>query len=419
MRPPARALLALVVVLVTALAGLAAPAQAAGKGIVNGSITCPPKGSKCPGLKLLWFDQDWTYIGQRKLGGGAQGYSLTLPAGTYHLQFVDQRPAYDVTKYAPTDTQVTVHSNDLTVRNVTMTKGAAITGTARNGNGKPLGGATIVAANKGEQSFSSQANRKGQFAVGGLPQGQYSVFTYDKAKTWVDKSTWAGAVKPGQAKNIAIRLTKRAGQMTVYLFTPNGLLKQKTTLTVTSKQTGQWWSATSGNGTFVFKGLYAGGYNAQFNGAGVWFAATGPVQKASVKPNGFTSGQFRLTKRGGWISGAVLDGGGTSGPTSFAMEGVRVGLFDAAGHELASAVSDADGNFTLTGQLATQDGLTITVEPNPNGGGWMKAAPPDNWCLFDSGETSGYSITQGQETFVDSVWLPRSTDSGQSTQCLS
>ena len=49
---------------------------------------------------------DWNYIGQKAANGG--GYSLSLPPGTYHLQFVDQRPSYDVTRYAPTDVKVTV-----------------------------------------------------------------------------------------------------------------------------------------------------------------------------------------------------------------------------------------------------------------------------------------------------------------------
>lgn len=416
-----RAVLLLVVGLLASLvvSGLGSTAVAAtDKGIVNGSISCP-KLSKCPGLKLLWFDDDWNYIGQRKLGGGANGYSLTLPAGTYHLQFVDQRPAYDVSKYASTDTRVTVRGNQLTVRNVTMQKGAAITGTAKNGKGNPLGGATIVAANKAQQSFTTTANSKGQFAVGGLPQGQYSLFTFDKSKTWVGKSTWAGAVKPGNPRNIKVKLTKRAGQMTVYVFTPNGLLGTKTTLTVTSKQSGQWWSATSSNGTFVFKGLYPGGYDAEFKGAGVWFAKTGTVQKANVKPNRFTSGQFNLTQRGGWMVGSVVDGGGpTEGPTDFAMKGVVVGLFNADGQKIASATTDEDGNFTLSGQLATQAGLTVTVDPNPNSGGWMQAAAPDNWCLFEGGEVEDLGITQGQETEIGPVALPRATGSAQANQCL-
>lgn len=417
MRSPARVLLALAVVVLTTVAGLGAPAQAANdEGLVNGSITCPHL-AKCPGIKVQWFDKSWHYLGAKSANGG--GYSLTLAPGTYHLQFVDKRPAYDTSKFAPTDVQVTVRANDLTKKNVTMRRGASITGTVKGGNGKPLKNAHVVAARTDGVSFATDANGKGQFAVGGLPEGKYSIFTFDRSKTWVDKSTWANKLTPGQSKNFAIKLRKRAGNLTVYLFQPNGLLKQKTTLTVTSNKTGQWWSATSGNGTFVFHGLYPGGYTAQFDGAGVWFAKTGAVQKASVQSGKMEFGSFHLTKRGGWITGAVLDGGGTSGPTNFAMAGVQVGLYDVDGNKIASAVTDADGNFSLTGQLATQDGLTIAVDPSPNGGGWMKAAPPDNWCLFDGGETSGYSITQGEETFVDSVYLPRSTDSAQSTQCLS
>ncbi len=238
---------------------------------------------------MLWFDKNWNYLGSRGANGG--GYSLTLAPGTYHLQFVDQRPTYDVKRFAPTDVKVTVRANDLTKKNVTMWKGAAVTGTARGG-GKALGGATIVAANKAQQSFTTTANSKGQFAIGGLPEGKYSLFTFDKRKVWVGKSTWAGAVKPGKIKNVNIKLTKKAGNLTLYLFTPNGLLSSKTTLTVTSKQTGQWWSATSGNGTFVFKGLYPGKYNVEFKGAGVWFAKTGPVEKAEVKSGRMDFGSF-------------------------------------------------------------------------------------------------------------------------------
>ena len=54
---------------------------------------------------MTWFTADWTYLGSRKAHGG--GYSLALEPGTYHLQFTDQRPAYDVEKYYPADVTVT------------------------------------------------------------------------------------------------------------------------------------------------------------------------------------------------------------------------------------------------------------------------------------------------------------------------
>ncbi|MDI6911036.1 hypothetical protein [Nocardioides sp.] len=410
----ARPVLLLVVALLAALAvvGTGPAAQArTDQGLANGSITCPKLG-KCPALKLLWFDAGWNYVGQRKLGS-ARSYSLTLDPGTYYLQFVDQRPAYDVTKYAPTDVQVTVRANDLSTRNVTMRAGAAITGKAVNGMGRPLTGATIVAANRGQQSFSTIADDRGQFAVGGLPQSQYSVFTFDRARTWVGKSTWAGTVKSGRIKNLPVRLATRAGELTVYLFTPNGLLARKATLTVMSKQTGQWWTDTSSNGTFVFKGLYPGGYTAKFDGAGVWFAAEGAVKDATVRSSRPTFGKFRVTKRGGWVTGTLVDGGDptfTLAPPYEGAKGAEVTLYDADGDPIATAFSDANGDFKLEGQLATQSGLVIDVQPTEQSGGYMIG---ERWCHFEQASfpaEGSYDLTSGQETFVGELALPRTSE---------
>lgn len=402
-------LLAVVAVLAALLVTPAPAAQAADdKGIVNGSISCP-KLNKCPGLTLLWFDSDWNYVGEKKLGKGARGYSVNLPADTYRLQLIDQRPSYDVSKYAPTDVKVTVKANRLSERNITMKKGGAITGTTLNGKGKRLRGAKVVAANQGQQSYSTQANKKGQFAIGGLPEGKYSVFTYDKAKTWVGRSTWAGAVKPGQAKNLRVKLTKRAGDLTVYLTTPNGLLRTKTTLTVTSRQSGQWWSKTSSNGTFAFRGLHPGGYTAVFNGAGVWFARSGSVSKADVRSNRFDTGEFHVTKRGGWITGHILDGGA---PEMIALTppwpggpGATIRLYDADDNQLATTTSDDEGRFKLQGQLATQAGLTIVVDPPSNSGGYMNG---EGYCRYDHIEfPDDYAVHIGEESYIGPLPIPR------------
>ncbi|ABL83450.1 MULTISPECIES: carboxypeptidase regulatory-like domain-containing protein [unclassified Nocardioides] len=413
-RPSRAAVLSLVVGLLAAVlaVGAAPGAQArADKGLANGGITCP-RLAKCPSLKLLWFDQDWNYVGQRKLGS-TRSYSLTLGPGTYYLQFVDQRPAYDVSKFAPTDVMVTVRANDLTTRNVTMQAGAAITGRAVNRQGRPLNGATVVAANRGRQSFSTVADKRGRFAVGGLPQSQYSVFTFDKARTWVGKSTWAGAVKPGQIKDIRIELPTRAGELTVYVFTPNGLLGRKATLTVMSKQTGQWWTDTSSNGTFVFKGAYPGGYTAKFDGAGVWFAAEGAVKNATVRSGRPAFGKFRLTKRGGWVTGTLVDGGDPTfalAPPFEGAKGATVTLYNADGDPIATGFSDAEGNFKVEGQIATQSGLVIDVQPTEQSGGFMIG---ERWCHFEQASfpaEGSYGVTSGQETFVGDLAVPRTSE---------
>lgn len=423
MRSPARPRrAALVVLVVSLLAALLATApgpaaQAADdKGLANGAIKFPQRDQ--PALKMLWFDRDWKYLGQKSLGK-ADGYSIWLSPGTYHLQFVDQRPAYDVAKYAPTDVQVTVRANDISTKTVTMWRGAAITGTARAG-GKPLGGARLVAANKTEQSFATTANSKGQFAIGGLPQGQYSVFTYDKRKQWVGKSVWAGAVKPGRGKNLKIALTTRAGSMTVYLFTPAGRLRTTTPVTVTSKKTGQWWSGTARNGTAVFKGLYPGAYTLKFDGAGVWFAKTGTVMRASVKPGRMAFGKFDITKRGGWITGNLVDAGApdlTLNPPYDGARGAQLRLFDDDGREIASTYSGADGSFVISGQLATQSGLTIVVQPGIDSAGWMRG---EGYCHFDAATFAGFGLTTGEETYVGDLAIPRTPPKpgqGTSPEC--
>ena len=108
--------------------------------------------------------------------------------------FVDQRPAYDVTKAAPANIKVTVRAGRTTTKNATMRRGAAITGTVKAG-GKVAKGARVVAANTAEQSFEVKANGRGQFALGGLPAGNYSVFTYDRSKRYVAKSLWVPRMK--------------------------------------------------------------------------------------------------------------------------------------------------------------------------------------------------------------------------------
>lgn len=402
-------LLALTAALLAALV-VTVPGQTAqaadDKGLVNGAIRFPQHDQ--PGLKMLWFDENWSYVGQKALGR-VDGYSMWLEPGTYHLQFVDQRPAYDITKYAPTDIQVTVRASDITTRAVTMRKGAVITGTAKAG-GKALGGARLVAANTARQSFSTTANSKGQFAIGGLPQGRYSVFTYDKRKEWVGKSAWAGAIKPGQAKNLAIRLAQRSGSMTVYLFTPDGRLRTTTPVTITSNKTGQWWTATARSGTAVFKGLYPGDYTLKFDGAGVWFARTGAVQRATVKSGQMAFGKFSISTRGGWITGNLVDRGAPDVPLDPPYTGARGAqllLLDQDGTEIASAYSTADGSFTINGRLATQAGLTIVVNPGIDSAGYMRG---EGYCQFDSADFTGFAIATGEETYVGDLSVPRTPD---------
>jgi len=389
-------------------------AEAAGdKGLANGHIVFPQKDN--PKLKMLWFDKSWNYLGSKAANG--RGYSIWLDPGVYHLQFVDQRPSYKVEKYAPTDIQVTVRSNDLSTHNVKMRKGGYVTGTVVNGQGKPAKSARVVAANRAEQSFETTANSKGQFAVGGLPQGKYSVFAWDKQKAWAAKSEWAGKVKPGKGQDVKVRLDKRAGSMTVYLFTPTDRMKTKTPVTITSKATGQWWTATASGGTAVFRGLYPGKYKLKFDGADVWLPTTTAVQKAKVHGNKMAFGSVRLTKRGGWVTGRIVDATAPASPLQPPWvngPGATVALYNTAGSKLATTTTRSDGTFTLSGTMTTQSGLTVVVDPPSQGGGYMNGAAR---CLFGHASFAGYSLTTGRESAIGDLPVPRTA--GQEYQCAS
>lgn len=365
-----------------------------------GTIKFPHKDH--PKVEVLWFDKDWGYIDRANAVGDS--YSINLEPGTYHLQFVDKRPSYDTKKYAPTD--ITVKVSDRRVRkNVTMTKGAIITGTAK-AHGKVAKKATVIAANEQELSFSTVANKKGQFALGGLPAGAYSVFVYDHKHRYVDKSTWAGRLAPAGSTNLAINLKKKAGNLRVYLHTsahPQQSISGRPTVTAVSKKTGQFWSVRAKGGSAVFQGLYPGRYKLVANGFGVWFGRTGAVKGGKVKAGRTSFGDFTYTKRGGWLTGTVVDG---SNP-SIALEGATVQLWSATGDKLDETISDADGSFTLDGLLATQSDLTVVVAPGPYSDYLGRQGQE---CQYVATSHPGASVTAGKQSALGQMSIDRLPD---------
>ncbi|WP_224123027.1 carboxypeptidase-like regulatory domain-containing protein [Nocardioides mangrovi] len=408
MRGRSVAALAALVALLGALltVGVAIPADAAkAAGYAFGTIRFPHHDS--PKVKVLWFTQDWSYLGTANAAGGS--YSINLDPGTYHLQFVDQRASYVTAKYAPTDVKVTVHDGSGTRKNVTMTRGAFITGTVK-AHGRPAGKAKVVAANTGEQSFSTTANKKGQFAIGGLPASGYSVFSYDHRHAWVDKSTWAGNLGPGQSNNLAINLRTKAGNLRVYLYTSADGSKNRVAghpvVTAVSKKTGQFWSVKSTGGSAVFQGLYPGRYKLVANGFGNWFAKTAAVQGGKVKPGRTAFGTFTYTKRGGWVTGNIIDGtSGTRLQKPFSSStGAKIDLYSTEGALIGTGYSDDDGDFKVEGQLSTQSGVTLVVTPPADSGGYMIG---DGYCQYDGTQVADLSITIGQESDAGAVEVPR------------
>lgn len=408
-RRPVAALLAAFVLVLGMLAAVGAvgtgeAAAQAAVGTVRGSI-----GGKhgTPKVTVLYFTQTWGYLGSVKAYGG--GYSLSLQPGTYYLQFVDKAPSYDVKKYAPTDVAVTVTSATTTVRNVKMRPGAALGGTVRAG-GQPGAKARVVAANTLEQSFETTADAEGRWALGGLPPGKYSVFTYDRRKKQVGQSVYAGKLKKGSFRAVKINLDKRAGSLLVDLYAGNALVTGNPYVTAVSLKTGQFWTAKAKLGSATFRGLYPGRYQLVAPAYGGFLAETARIQQGRVRSGKAAFGSFRWTQPGASVAGTVV-----SGRDGTPLGGAQVLLFDAAGGQVASTVAAGDGRFVLSGPLATQAGASVVAQPGQTAP-YLGQGP--SYCKYAATTVGAVVLTAARTTDVGAVALPLLPDAQQdSNQC--
>ena len=206
--------------------------------------------------------------------------------------------------------------------------------------------ARVVAADQEENSFETTANAAGQFALGGLPPGSYSVFTYDKRKAWVGKSTYLPRLKAGRFKKANIDLTTRAGRLVVDLYAGDQPYPGIAYVTAVSRKNGQFWTAKAAHGTVTLGGLFPGRYDLVVPGAGSYLGGTLAVT-GKVKRGKTSFGTVRLTQRGATVTGTVVDANNPSVP----LGGAAVVLQDGSGATLGSVTSATDGSFTLGGQL--------------------------------------------------------------------
>lgn len=386
---------AILAVLAGLLSLTATPATAASSGRVRGAII--QANGAAPKVKLAYFTSDWGYLGARKVSGGA--YSIALAPGTYYLQFTDLRPSYDVTKAAPATVKVTVRAASTSVKNVRLRRGASIGGVVKAG-GKPAAGARVVAANTNQQSYESTANSSGQYALGGLPPGNYSVFTYDRKGVWVGKSTYLKKVTGSAFKSVNIALNKKAGTLLVDLYAGDTTYPGTAFLTAVSRATGQFWTAKAKRGSVTFRGLYPGQYDIQVPGVGNYLAAKVRV-KSRVVAGRVRFGSARLVTRGGWLTGTIV-GQTKQGPQQ-PLVGASVRLFAANGSELDSTLTNSAGAFTLDGQLATQSGLTVVAGAGPN-------SEFLNDCKYDVAKIGGKAVVTNRQTALAPIELVLAAD---------
>ncbi|MBD8607571.1 hypothetical protein IFT73_11940 [Aeromicrobium sp. CFBP 8757] len=351
-RPLVAALLS-VLVTVGALVGVSTPAQAAGPQ-VYGRVTDASTGSPVSTVRVLLFDANWTYLKRVKVRGNGI-YQLVPPGpGNYHLQFVDGRPAYNTKAYAARlDVRVRVGSGPVQ-KNVRMKRGGAIGGVVKV-RGKRAAKAHIRAVSNGGQVIEVDANKKGEYALGGLAKDDYRVFAYDARNRRVGKSKLIRSVKLRTFRQASFNLTTKPGAIRGFLTLGGARARGVTYVTAVNKKSGEYWVKKVSAGNISLRGLTPGPYRLQVPDTNGYFGGSFTI--GSVRAGGKRNVTIDLGTRGGTFTGQAVDKNGVGIPN------ISVRMTDAQGRVLDERPTNQDGTFAIGGTARQQGGVTVVVFP--------------------------------------------------------
>lgn len=350
-----RSLVAALIPLVVAglLVGVSAPAEAAGPQVF-GRVTDASTGKPIKTVKVLLFDASWGYIGRVKVRPNGV-YQLAAPGpGSYHLQFVDGRPAYNTKAYAARlDVRIRVGTSPAQ-KNVRLQRGGAIGGTVEV-KGKPAAKAKIRAiASTGGQVIEVQADKKGQYALGGLAKDDYRVFAYDTKNRRVGTSKLLRKVRLRTFRPASFNLTTKPGLIRGFLTTGGSRARGIVYVTAVNKKTGEYWVQRVSAGNVSLRGLTPGPYRLVVPDTNGWFG--GSFNIGNVRAGGKRNASINLTTRGGTFTGQAVDS-----RTGQGIPNISVRLTDATGKVHAELPANQDGTFRIGGSVRQQAGMTVTV----------------------------------------------------------
>ncbi len=351
-RPFVAALLS-VLVTIGALVGVSTPAEAAGPQIY-GRVTDASTGSSVKTVRVLLFDANWSFIRRVKVRGNGV-YQLTPPApGSYHLQFVDGRPAYNTKAYAARlDVRVRVGSGPVQ-KNVRMKRGGAIGGVVKV-KGKRAANAHIRAVSNGGQVIQVDANKKGEYALGGLAKDDYRVFAYDARNRRVGKSKLVRKVKLRTFRQASFNLTTKPGTIRGFLTLGGSRARGVTFVTAVNKKTGEYWVKKVASGNISLRGLTPGPYRLEVPDTAGYFG--GSFNIGSLRAGARRNVTVDLSTRGGTFTGQAVDKNGVGIPN------ISVRLSDAQGRVLDERPTNQDGTFAIGGTARQQGGVKVTIFP--------------------------------------------------------
>lgn len=322
-RRPLMATALALVLAVGALAGVSAPARADARPQILGRVTDASTGSPIGRIQVRLFTAGFDYI--RTVTVGSNGvYQMTSPGpGSYHLQFVDGRPAYDTKAYAARlDVPVRVGSSAVQ-KNVRLHRGGAIGGTVEV-RGKRAAGARIRAISNGGQVIEVRADKRGQYALGGLAKDDYRVYAYDTRNRRVGRSKLVRRVELRTFRRASFDLTTRPGTIRGFITAGGARIRGTVFVTAVNKGTGEYWVQKVSAGNLSLRGLTPGSYRLQVPDTNGHLGGSFTIGR--IRAGARRNVSITLSTRAGTISGQAVDA--TSGA---GIPNISVRLTDAQG----------------------------------------------------------------------------------------
>lgn len=340
--------------LTATLVGISTSAQAEGEPEIFGSILDAETMRPISNITVRLFDDDFGYITDTTGKSGVYSFASPGP-GTYRLQFVDARPAYDTKSYAPRlDVPVTVDESGSAEMPIKMRRGGSIYGTVKV-RGKRARNATLRAFSDHGHVVSVTADSKGNYALGGLSNDNYRVFAHDPRKNWVGSSKLVRSVRSKTFKKASFDLRTKAASFTGgFLKTGGSRALGTPVVTLVNTSTGDYWVQTITGGALNLRGLTAGNYTLKVPTTRGYFGATFPLGRLRSGQNRLVS--VNLSERSGYFVGTVVNA-----KTSQPIKNASVRLVDGNGKTQAELTTAADGSFRIGDGLGEQDEMTIIV----------------------------------------------------------
>lgn len=338
-------------------------AHAAENAKIRGYVTTSSgKAAKTMTVRLFRSDandKNWTYLRQANVKASGVYEIMTNGPGRYHLQLVDRRPAYDLKSYARIpNVNVNVGSTGV-FRNVRVQTGGALGGTVKIKSKSKYKGARyakIRAIGNDGQIYEVQSDKRGQFALGGLPKGTYRVFAYDGSNRRVGKSKLVRNVKLRKFRQVSFKLKTKPSAYRGFITLGNGnsLARGAVTVTAVNQRTGEYWVRKINGGGLSLTGLTAGSYKLTIPDTNGHFGRT--VSLPYVGAGKTRAASVNLPIRGGTISGRVVDA-----VSRKPIPNISVRLIDSKGKTQQELPAKADGRFTLGGTIRPRTGMTVMI----------------------------------------------------------